>query len=122
MNAYLGKIEWSQEAKSQLELIFENDFTLQEKVFRVHIKGKGCDGFTYQLGFDHPRQEDLLTHCGKVPVHLDPFSAFYIKNAKIDYMFHPSKEEDGFQITNLDEHLYRGKFFKDSPLVPDLDS
>lgn len=104
-------------ARKELDLIIENDFTLAGKYFRLLISGKGCEGFTYSVGFTDLNEDDLLVkdlndpneHC----VVIDPFTAFYLAHVTVDFIFDPLTNEEGFVVINHDEKNYRGKFFKE---------
>jgi iron-sulfur cluster assembly protein len=68
-------------------------------VLRVAIEGGGCSGFQYGLGFDHGAQEgDLELECEGVKVVVDPFSAPYLRGARVDYL--ETIQESGFKIDN----------------------
>jgi iron-sulfur cluster assembly accessory protein len=68
-------------------------------VLRVAIEGGGCSGFQYGLGFDHGAQEgDIQFECEGVKVVVDPFSAPYLKGARVDYL--ETIQESGFKIDN----------------------
>jgi iron-sulfur cluster assembly accessory protein len=68
-------------------------------VLRVAIEGGGCSGFQYGLGFDRGAQEgDFTFDCEGVTVVVDPFSAPYLRGAKVDYL--ETIQESGFKIDN----------------------
>jgi iron-sulfur cluster assembly accessory protein len=68
-------------------------------VLRVAIEGGGCSGFQYGLGFDHGAQEgDHEFECEGVKVVVDPFSAPYLRGARVDYL--ETIQEAGFKIDN----------------------
>ena len=68
-------------------------------VLRVAIEGGGCSGFQYGLGFDHGAQEgDHAFECEGVKVVVDPFSAPYLRGARVDYL--ETIQESGFKIDN----------------------
>src|SRR5947209_16529321 len=68
-------------------------------VLRVGIEGGGCSGFQYGLGFDRGSVEgDLEFECEGVTVVVDPFSAPYLRGARVDYL--ETIQEAGFKIEN----------------------
>jgi len=68
-------------------------------VLRVAIQGGGCSGFQYGLGFDRGAQEgDHEFECEGVRVVVDPFSAPYLRGARVDYL--ETIQESGFKIDN----------------------
>ena len=54
------KFTISNEARTQIELMKKMDFTIEDKQFRVAIKGKECDGFTYEVYFDVVNLSDFV--------------------------------------------------------------
>jgi len=69
------------------------------EVLRVAIRGGGCGGFEYALGFDRGAAEgdNEFVHHG-VTVVVDPASAPYLKGATVDFV--ESIQESGFKIEN----------------------
>ena len=68
-------------------------------VLRVAIEGGGCSGFQYGLGFDRGAQEgDHEFEIEGVKVVVDPFSAPYLRGARVDYL--ETIQESGFKIDN----------------------
>ena len=130
-----GKVEqpmlrFSQKAIAQLRLINENDFTLQGKFFRILVSGKGCDGFTYSVGFTDWHKEDL-----RVPIRdeknqlfpegqevlMDPFTAFYLQEVSVDYLQDFANNNEGFIVTNENQKQFAGKFWRqDEQKIPPL--
>ena len=113
-----NSIYLSNNAYRQFKLMLENDFTLEDKIIRLTISGKECDGFVYQVGFDYAHKDDLIIEASNLNFHLDPFSSHYMKTVKIDYFLDLESGEDGFTIENLDQNKFQGKFFKDEELTP----
>ena len=65
---------------------------------RVFVSGGGCSGFQYGFTFDERKEDDAVIATGGIEVVVDPQSAQYLKDAKVDYV------EDfrgaGFSVTN----------------------
>ncbi len=58
----------------------------QEGGLRLGVKGGGCSGFTYSIGFDtHPRQRDRIFEFGGVRIFVDPKSFVYLHGVTLDY-------------------------------------
>jgi len=71
----------------------------EAEVLRVAIRGGGCSGFEYALGFDRGASEgdqEFEEHGVKVVV--DPYSAPYLQGASVDFV--ETIEEAGFKIDN----------------------
>ncbi len=110
------------EALVQIALIHEHDYTVTDKVFRLKIDGKECDGFRYFTGFTEKDPSDLTLSytCdqGPVSISIDPFTAYYCQDGKLDYVFEPISNEEGFMFENSNEKTFHGKFFKNTDLLP----
>lgn len=109
-------------AHEQVLLMLENDYTISDNVLRISVDGKECHGFTYAFGFDMPKENDLVAEVKDLRIHLDPFAASIFKNGEIDYLLDPSKDLDGFVLTNDDEKNFQGKFFKDESKIPVIEA
>lgn len=122
-------VSFSDNALSQLRLIIENDFTLKGKYFRLLISGKGCDGFTYSVGFTDWNEEDIEVvvqntfgqEMKDLQILMDPFTAFYLQKCSVDYVQDFANNNEGFSIINENQKTYSGKFWRqDSSKVPPL--
>lgn len=66
---------------------------------RVGVKGGGCSGFSYTLGFDDQRKPtDQITEVEGVTVLCDPKSFLYLNGTVVD--FEESLMGRGFKFTN----------------------
>lgn len=52
---------------------------------RVGVKGGGCAGFSYILGFDNPTDQDEAFELDGLPVLVDRAHAMYLQGIEIDY-------------------------------------
>ncbi|HXH76544.1 MAG TPA: hypothetical protein VNJ08_16350 [Bacteriovoracaceae bacterium] len=108
----------------QIQLMQENDYTLEGLCFRIKIGGKGCGGFTYDTGFSEAHPDDLVIkkHYPSIKyelvIHVDPFTAFYTQDSTLDYMLDIGNNEEGFILTNAADGAHKGKFFKDESKLP----
>lgn len=111
------QIRVSHQALQQIALMQENDFTLDGKIFRISIDGKGCNGFEYSTGFSEPHRDDFVVKISfknhQIPIHLDPFSAFYLQKCELGFGFSANLEHEGFIVNNLQQTRFHGKFWKD---------
>lgn len=95
----------TEEAKKELNLIFEKDFTLNLKILRIKISGKHCNGFSYEFLIDESQEDDHILEVDNFQLCLDPFIYKYFKQGFIDF------QENDFQVINTEETKYQGKFF-----------
>ncbi len=111
-------------AVRQIQLMQENDYTLENLSFRIKIGGKGCGGFTYDTGFSEFHADDLVLETDyplikfKLKILIDPFTAFYTQDSTLDYLLDPANNEEGFVVTNAADGEHKGKFFKDESKLP----
>lgn len=111
-------------AVRQIQVMQENDYTLEGLSFRIKIGGKGCEGFTYDTGFSELHADDLVIKQDyplikfELTVLIDPFTAFYTQEATLDYLLDTTNNEEGFILTNAADGQHRGKFFKDESRLP----
>lgn len=112
-------IMFTERALSQLKLIIENDFTLAGKYFRVVVSGKGCEGFTYAAGFTDLQDDDFQVRIANVQediiILVDPFAAFYLQEASVDFIQDFTLDTEGFVITNHSQSEFKGKFWRANP-------
>ena len=104
-------VHLSSAAGDQLKLILANDYTIKDRKFRVFIKGKGCEGFTYDTIFDEMTQNDILISTGELEIILDPFSAFFLEEFGVDFIFDPINDLEGFVVANKNQDKFTGKFW-----------
>lgn len=111
-------------AVRQIQLMQENDYTLENHFFRIKIGGKGCGGFTYDTGFSIPHEDDLIIKKFyplinfELTILIDPFTAFYTQAFTLDYMLDVDSNEEGFIVSNAADGAHKGKFFKDESKLP----
>ena len=116
----LPEISFTDHALKQLGIIIENDFTLAGKYVRVLISGKGCDGFTYSIGFTDTDKDDFTIEITKnLQIIVDPFTAFYLGRTEIDYVEDYLNNNEGFVVKNMDQENFQGKFWRENKeLIP----
>ena len=117
------KLTFTEPARRELRLMLENDFTLKDKALRIQISGKECHGFTYSCGFTPPEPDDFILEQFfdkmLLKIALDPFTAFYLKAGRVDFIMEPEKNREGFSVTNFHQEEYSGKFWKhDKEKIP----
>ena len=88
---------FSDSAAAKVKSLIEEEGNPDLKL-RVFVTGGGCSGFQYGFTFDEKRADDAVIQTGGIEVVVDPQSATYLKDAKVDYV------EDfrgaGFSVTN----------------------
>lgn len=57
----------------------------QDHFLRIGVRGGGCSGFEYQLGFDLPEEDDKQFQIGDETVLMKPGHALYLLGMEIDW-------------------------------------
>jgi len=65
---------------------------------RVGVKGGGCSGYTYVLGFDEKKETDEEYEIGGIPIVMNKAHALYIMGMEIDFI--DGLENRGFKYNN----------------------
>ncbi|PSQ81091.1 MAG: iron-sulfur cluster assembly accessory protein [Bacteroidetes bacterium QS_1_65_9] len=65
---------------------------------RVGVKGGGCSGMSYVLGFDRERDDDKDFEVEGIPVYMDKKHGLYLMGTTIDY--HDGLNARGFTFEN----------------------
>ena len=94
-----AEITLTERAADKVRALMAQEPAGEAEVLRVAIRGGGCGGFEYALGFDRgPVDADTEAEFHGVRVVVDPASAQYLKGATVDFV--ESLQETGFKIDN----------------------
>jgi len=73
-------------AQKEIRRIIQEQNLPPETALRVGVKGGGCSGFSYTLGFDDKFSEvDQMSEVEGVRVVCDPKSFLYLNGTQIDF-------------------------------------
>jgi iron-sulfur cluster assembly protein len=76
----------SEKAKSEIKKIMEANKIPDTYGLRVGVKGGGCSGLSYSLGFDtEARAGDKTLVIDGVKIFVDPKSLFYLSGTQLDF-------------------------------------
>jgi iron-sulfur cluster assembly protein len=76
----------SEKARSEITKIMAANNIPETYGLRVGVKGGGCSGLSYSLGFDkEAREGDKLVEIDGVRIFVDPKSLFYLSGTQLDY-------------------------------------
>ena len=68
-----------------MQIMKENNVPLDYGL-RVGVKGGGCSGLTYTLGFDAEQKEsDTLIQTNNIKLYVDGKSLFYLSGTELDF-------------------------------------
>lgn len=65
---------------------------------RVGVKGGGCSGFSYLLGFDVQKEKDQVFEIDGLPVYMEKTHTMYLVGMSIDW--HEGLNNRGFVFEN----------------------
>jgi len=78
-------------------LMNEPDFVAGQNL-RVGVKGGGCSGMTYVLGFDQKEEDDTLYEISGIPVIMKDAHNLYLHGMEVD--FQKGLNARGFVFSN----------------------
>lgn len=81
-----SEITITDKAVNEIKKIMEENNITSEFGLRIGVKGGGCSGLTYTLGFDpYPREGDTLIEYNGIKLFIDGKSLFYLSGTELDY-------------------------------------
>ncbi|PEN06996.1 iron-sulfur cluster assembly accessory protein [Longimonas halophila] len=91
-------IAMSDTAASEIRKIMRTKKIPDGYGLRVGVKGGGCSGMSYVLGFDKKRDKDQEFDIDGIPVFMDKRHGLYLMGTTIDY--HDGLDARGFTFDN----------------------
>jgi len=92
-------VDITERATVELRRIISEQNMPDGTALRVGVKGGGCSGFSYTLGFDdHVAETDQVNQVEDVRVVCDPKSFLYLNGTVVD--FEDNLMGRGFKFTN----------------------
>jgi len=92
-------IDVTEKAVKEINRIKEENNISAEHGLRIGVKGGGCSGLTYQLGFDNNcNVNDTVVEKDGIKLFIDGKSLFYINGTKLD--FNDGLDGRGFMFEN----------------------
>ena len=80
------EISITDKAGKEIKRIMEENKIPAEFGLRVGVKGGGCSGLTYSLGFDkEPNEGDTIVDSNNVKLYIDGKSLFYLLGTVLDF-------------------------------------
>lgn len=82
----IAEIVLTEKAQKEIQRIKSENKIPDEYGLRVGVKGGGCSGFTYSLGFDAEANEgDTIIESSTVNLFVDGKSLFYLSGTELDF-------------------------------------
>ena len=79
-------ISLTDKALTEIKRIMSENQVPESYGVRVGVKGGGCSGFTYTLGFDGEAKEgDTIIEDNEVKLFIDGKSLFYLSGTELDF-------------------------------------
>lgn len=85
-------------AITQLKRIMQEQKVPADYGLRVGVKGGGCSGFTYILGFDEQKDKDQVLNINGMKVFMEKSHALYLLGMEIDWV--EGLNNRGFSFNN----------------------
>jgi iron-sulfur cluster assembly protein len=80
------EISLTEKASTEIKRIMSENQVPDSYGLRVGVKGGGCSGFTYTLGFDAEAKEgDTVIEENNVKLFVDGKSLFYLSGTELDF-------------------------------------
>jgi iron-sulfur cluster assembly protein len=79
-------ISITETAIQQLQRIKEEQQIPDSHGLRVGVKGGGCSGFSYVLGFDLAKEKDQVFEIGGIKVLMERAHSLYLAGMQIDWV------------------------------------
>jgi len=93
-------IKITEKAESEIKNIIATKNIPADYHLRVGVKGGGCGGMTYALGFDKPKTEDQQFEISEIHVLIEKRHLMFLMGMQID--FFEGDEARGFTFINPD--------------------
>lgn len=91
-------VRLTERAAAEVRRIVANKQIPSHLGLRVGVKGGGCSGMSYVLGFDKQREHDLSFDVDGITVFMDRRQGLYLMGTSIDY--HDGLDARGFVFDN----------------------
>jgi iron-sulfur cluster assembly protein len=88
----------SEQAAAEIRRILSSKQIPEDYGLRVGVKGGGCSGMSYVLGFDRKREHDLEFELEGITVYMDKRHGLYLMGVTVDY--HDGLSARGFVFDN----------------------
>ncbi|NND71156.1 MAG: iron-sulfur cluster assembly accessory protein [Rhodothermales bacterium] len=96
--ASVAPVELSSRAADEIRKLISEKNLPDGFGLRVGVKGGGCSGMSYLLGFDRKRDQDLSFEVNAINVYMDKRHGLYLMGTMIDY--HDGLDARGFTFEN----------------------
>lgn len=75
----------TEKAQKEIKNIMEHKNIPVDYSLRVGVKGGGCGGMSYALGFDKPKEDDQQFETGGIPVLIEKRHVMFLMGMQVDF-------------------------------------
>jgi len=87
-------VKISSNALSEIQTIFERKNIPAEYGLRIGMKGSGCAGTSFIIGFDKKKEQDEVYHTEGIEVYIEKKHLMYLIGVEVDFV--ENNSERGF--------------------------
>jgi len=80
-----GPVSFNEGAVREIKKMMEAEGFDKKNMLRIGVKGGGCSGLSYILGFDEKKPEDHHYVVNGIPVIIHPAHELYLAGIKIEW-------------------------------------
>ena len=91
-------VELSSQAAQEIQKIMSTKDIPEGYGLRIGVKGGGCSGMSYVLGFDRKREHDKRFDLDGITIYMDKRHGMYLMGTTVDY--HDGLNARGFTFSN----------------------
>ena len=91
-------VQLSDRAAAEVRKLLDSKSVPEGYGLRVGVRGGGCSGMSYILGFDKLREHDLTFGAEGIQLYIDKRHGLYLMGTTIDY--HDGLDARGFTFDN----------------------
>jgi iron-sulfur cluster assembly accessory protein len=81
----VSPVIFTSNAIAEIKRLIQQEGFDNATILRVGVKGGGCSGMTYILGFDEKQASDDLFEIDGIPFIMNPAHAIYLTGMEIDW-------------------------------------
>jgi len=81
----LSPVTFTSGAMEEIQRLIEAEGFDQSQVLRVGVKGGGCSGLSYIMGFDKPKEDDQHYEFNGIPFVMEKAHEMYLHGMEIDW-------------------------------------
>lgn len=78
-------VRFSESAVTEIKRLMSEDGFDRSQYLRIGVKGGGCSGLSYVLGFDQKESDDTVYEIDDIPVVMKTAHALYLYGMEVHY-------------------------------------